>query len=108
MEMSDAPLLPPAARQLALEIARCPVIAECLAHPSSGHPCSRVVGWQRRQLPQRYTADPWVGHLAVAPILFVSSNTSADGGVEPLGPDEITWSSDDELLLQVSDGYFDE
>jgi hypothetical protein len=96
------------ARRLALEIARCPLIAECLAHPLSGHPCDKVVGWQRRQLPHRYTADPWVGHLSVAPILFVSSNPSADDGVEPLAPGEIVWSSNDDLILQVSDRYFDE
>jgi hypothetical protein len=104
----DVRSLTPAARRLALEIARCPVIEECIANLSPGHPCGKVVGWQRRELPNRYTADPWVGHLALAPILFVSSNPSADDGMAPLGPGEVTWAADDDIILQVSDGYFEE
>jgi hypothetical protein len=97
-----------AARKLALEIARCPVIEECLANPSAGHPCSKVVAWQRRKLPNRYTAEPWAGHLARAPLLFVSSNPSADDGLAPLGTGEVTWASSDDLILRVTDGCFDE
>lgn len=65
-----------------LSVARCIHLASCLAGEDT-HPCAVIVSSQRdyatlahptsHQLP-----EPWVGHLDVAPILFLSSNPSID------------------------------
>jgi hypothetical protein len=73
-----------------LEVARCPLVEECLEGPPANHPCATIVldqwrggdeeeprgSWRlAHQLP-----EPWDGHLETAPILFVSSNPSISGG----------------------------
>lgn len=69
-----------------LEVARCPILEQCLEAAQPSHPCAgvvltqwsdvspteRIATWRaRHQLP-----EPWRGRINVAPILFVSSNPS--------------------------------
>jgi uracil-DNA glycosylase len=76
------------------QIARCPVMAECLSSQNSSSPCASVVLSQWQHLPNLDPADlklhwkdwhqlpePWVGHLDQARILFVSSNPSISNEV---------------------------
>jgi hypothetical protein len=108
-------------RQL-LAIARCPVMAECLDRVTSTAPCTaiarfqwdtidpvtRIARWrQAHQLP-----EPWVGHIAKAPILFVSSNPSIRGEITPEGlaaptRDGITWHTTDEQIVDRFENAFD-
>lgn len=63
-----------AARDLFLTIGRCPVIAEVRATGGPGCPCRGIVELQSDRPLERHTAEPWLGHIDRAPILFVSSN----------------------------------
>lgn len=61
---------------LLLEIARCPIVAHCLSG-ATDHPCSKVVASQGVSTVAEFQSpEPWSGHLAEAPILFLSSNPS--------------------------------
>lgn len=82
-----------------MEIARCPVITSILAGEPS--PCRAVVSFQKRALADRWTAEPWSGHLEEAPILFISSNPSAGNPDEPPVPGDLTFSSDDDEILHT-------
>ena len=96
-----------AVRELARDIHRCHMLSLALADPL--HPCRKVVGWQGLDLDsERYVPESWAGHLAMAPILFISSNPSA-------GPQNAAFeawrqrgsgSADDELF-EAADGAFD-
>jgi hypothetical protein len=110
-----------AARQL-LAVARCPIMAECLDREISTAPCAaiarfqwtsidpatRIARWrQAHQLP-----EPWVGHIAEAPILFVSSNPSIRGQVTAEGlaaptRDGITWDTADDEIVDRFENAFD-
>jgi hypothetical protein len=103
--MGDRPM-DSQARQLALEIARCPIIASVLRGDRS--PCREVVNFQRRSAPDRWVAEPWSGHLEQAPILFLSSNPSAGDPVGPPTAGDLTASSDDEAILHVFDDAFED
>ena len=97
------------ARALAGEILRCPEFARCHADPASQHPCHTVANWYG-SLPDGTTfyPEPWMGHLAVAPILFVASNPGA--GMRGEMPDKENWltSADStEELVTAADGAFD-
>jgi hypothetical protein len=63
---------------LLLKIARCKICVGCkTGRERPTHPCQRVVGVQAGvPLEEHHLPEPWSGHLASAPILFVSSNPS--------------------------------
>lgn len=107
---------------LLLTIARCPVMAGCLDAEQPSHPCAAVTGYQWQSIDAatrieywrraHQLPEPWVGHLAEAPILFVSSNPSIRGQVTPEGlaapsRDGITWISTDEAIIDRFDDAFD-
>ncbi|MCC7207717.1 MAG: hypothetical protein IT323_10440, partial [Anaerolineae bacterium] len=75
--------LGPAARELLLLIARCPIVAHCLSDAGGDHPCATVVRSQRalHDGPHQSPA-PWNGDLEHAPLLFVGSNPT-------IHPDEL-------------------
>ena len=61
--------------ELLLSVARCPVAEHCLA--DGKHPCAKIVGSQGvGSIAEFQSPEPWSGHIATAPILFVSSNPS--------------------------------
>jgi hypothetical protein len=93
-------------RDLLLEIAHCPVIKAVLAGQPS--PCSEVIHFQTRPWGERWTAEPWSGHLDRAPLLFVSSNPAAGDPAEVLSPGDLTMSSEDEAVVHTFDDAFDE
>jgi uracil-DNA glycosylase len=95
---SSAPSAP--ARDLLLQIARCPQIPHALVE--TDHPCAEVVGaqWQQsvpaeerlaRYPREQESPEPWSGNLEKALILFVSSNPSASkpAGAEQRGGEHI-------------------
>ena len=60
-----------------LDIARCPLIPQCLSEKSGASPCDEIVRSQHaKRLDDLQLPEPWSGHLETAPILFVSSNPS--------------------------------
>jgi hypothetical protein len=62
---------------LLLEIARCPVVRQCLDDPELDHPCAEIVRSQGvATVADFQMPEPWNGPIATAPILFVSSNPS--------------------------------
>jgi len=61
---------------LLLRISRCPNLTQCLANPYIKHPCSLIVSDQEAGLDEFQVPEPWSGHIASAPILFISSNPS--------------------------------
>ena len=72
--------------QLAGAIASCASVHEALANPN--HPCSKVVGEQSKLIDvelKRQRPEPWMGGLAKADLLFVSSNPSINEDPYPLG-----------------------
>jgi hypothetical protein len=97
-------------------------MAKCLDQEQSTHPCAgiarfqwnsiepatRIARWREaHQLP-----EPWVGHLAEAPILFVSSNPSIRGQITREGlaaptRDGITWDVSDEEIVDRFENAFD-
>ncbi len=59
---------------LAVDILRCPVVEDCLQSGGDELGCRRVASRYSTQLSPHYVPEPWSGHLARAPILFMSSN----------------------------------
>lgn len=88
---------------LLLRVARCPIVADCLAHPHEPHPCREIVLSQGApSLATHQVPEPWTGHIATAPILFVSSNPSISMDEEyPSG----SW--DDSDIIEFFEGRFD-
>jgi uracil-DNA glycosylase len=77
---------------LLLEIARCPIVDQCLAQPGVNHPCRTIVHSQQVRFVEDFQVpEPWSGDLAKAPILFVSSNPSIGDDYYPRG----SWSNTD-------------
>lgn len=96
-----------AGRDLAVQILRCPILAQCLEEGGAQRPCAEVATGPGSPHHAHWVPEPWVGHLAEAPLLFVSSNPG--GGSEPsTDPDDPSSSSPDEVLLDCQDGAFDE
>lgn len=95
-------------RQLAVEISRCEVLTATLRGEPT--PCREVVGWHGLSCDgPRYVPEPWVGHLAEASILFVSSNPSTGERGQALNPAHRGDSTcTDEELFLASDHAFDE
>jgi hypothetical protein len=77
----DVPTSGPEA-SLALEVARCPLIASAVGEVS--HPCHDVVSVQSALDGQRQVPEAWAGGISTAKVIFVSSNPSIS---EP-GPGE--------------------
>jgi hypothetical protein len=83
------------AREHLLEVTHCKVVAECLDQPEPKHQCARVLlsQWDGRTTEERLAhwrrfhqlPTPWAGHLATAPLLFVSSNPALGGSL----PDDV-------------------
>lgn len=59
--------------ELLVEIARCP---ELSLAGTGDHPCREIVSSQGRRPDARQVPEPWSGHLASAPILFLTQNPS--------------------------------
>ena len=96
-----------AARDLAVQIVRCPILVQCLEVGGSELPCAEVATGPGSPHHAHWVPEPWVGHLAEASLLFVSSNPA--GGSDPSShPDDPSSSSSDEVLLDCQDGAFDE
>jgi len=78
-----------------IQVARCPIVGECLSTANPTHPCAPVVlsQWKGHSVEERVTTwerfhqlpEPWVGHLGRARILFVASNPDR-GGSPPADP----------------------
>lgn len=98
--MTDSP------RSLSATIARCPVLASTLGGEAT--PCRSVVSWLGPQLGLRYLPEAWYGHLAEAPLLFVSSNPGAGARTDPVLPGLwVTSESSDEEVFLASDSAFE-
>jgi hypothetical protein len=96
-----------AARELAVQILRCPILTQCLEEGGSQLPCAEVATGPGSPHRAHWVPEPWVGRLAEAPLLFVSSNPG--GGSDPsTDPYDPSSSSSDEVLLDCQDGAFDE
>jgi len=92
---------------LLLEIARCPVVSQCLANPGLAHGCSAIVRSQRSEsLAEHRVPEPWSGHLATAPILFIGSNPSISANESPNAPDP-RWRDSDEYITDYFENRFD-
>jgi hypothetical protein len=109
-------------RQQLLTIARCTIMAHCLDHANGSHPCSTVARFQWESIESstriahwrtaHQLPEPWVGHIAEAPILFVSSNPSIRGQITPDGiaaptRDGITWDTTDDEIVDRFENAFD-
>ena len=96
-----------ALRELAVEIIRCPVLAQCAAEGPDTLPCHEVAAGPGGPHRARWVPEPWVGHLTEAPLLFVASNPG--GGGSPItDPEDLSCDSPDQALLDWADGAFDE
>lgn len=85
---------------LLLEIARCPLVAHCL-NGATDHPCATIVHSQGVASPDEFQSpEPWSGHLAAAPLLFLSSNPS----IRPNGPHQYPRASWDDASIHA---YFE-
>ena len=72
--------------RLAGGIASCPAVQDALSNKS--HPCHKVVHEQTKLIDveiKRQRPEPWMGGLAKANLLFVSSNPSINEDPHPLG-----------------------
>jgi len=83
---------------LAGGIASCPAVQDALTNKS--HPCHKVVHEQTKLIDieiKRQRPEPWMGGLAKANLLFVSSNPSINEDPYPLGEVFPTyeWSDED-------------
>jgi hypothetical protein len=67
-------------RGLLIEVARCPVVSDCLAGRVPGHACSSVVAAQGLTRSRHQLPEPWSDDIESAPILFVESNPSFNPG----------------------------
>lgn len=71
-------------------------------------PCQRIVRL-REQFPLKsHIAEPWVGHIDRAPILFVASNPGWDDdtGISTLAQDDEAGEKDDDRLIDYIINYF--
>lgn len=82
--------LEPATRTLLLEIARCFNLVQGMKE--AAHPCSQIVGMQKREMAGIHLPEPWCGDIEKAPVLFVSSNPGFT--TEELFP-SMSWQDDD-------------
>lgn len=85
---------------LLLEIARCPVVVECMG--GARHPCATIVASQGTDsLDQFQVPEPWSGDLERTPLLFVASNPSiSDTEAYP------RWAAGDTSLIDYFERRF--
>jgi hypothetical protein len=107
-----------------LEIARCPILESCLDAERPAHPCAKIALYQWHLIPgarrlahwreAHQLPEPWVGHLDVAKVLFVSSNPSIRGTIsaEAVGKaaraDGVTWDDDDAEIIRRFESAYEE
>lgn len=110
--MSSRPVdwkLSPEARQLAIDIVRCPEVGLCHAAGGNRRKCHTVATWYKEQRGVRYVPEPWSGHITTAPVLFVSSNPG--GEPKPGAPVEAKrWQTSawkDDPLVKSFDSAFE-
>lgn len=96
-----------AAQTLAVDILRCPVVEDCLQPGGAELGCHRVATWYSTQHSAHYVPEPWSGHLARAPILFISSNPGGGKQGEGVNVDGTTDLWTDQSLLGAFDSAFD-
>jgi hypothetical protein len=96
-----------AARELAVQTIRCPILTQCLGADGYRLACYDVAVGPGSPHHGHWIPEPWVGHLAEAPLLFVSSNP-AGGGEPSSDPEDPSSASSDDVLLACQDGAFDE
>jgi uracil-DNA glycosylase len=89
-------------RDLFLTIARCPVIRGVREGRFPSSPCQRIVKLQEHRRLESHIAEPWLGHIDRAPILFVASNPGrGDGdGTGALGEEG------EDALIDIFINYF--
>ena len=93
-------------RRLASDIIRCTVLSATLSGEATA--CRSVVSWLGDKPGPRYLPEAWNGHLAEAPILFISSNPAAGPeGQMVVAGSGITSESSDEEVFQSTDCAFD-
>lgn len=73
------------ARELALEVARCPLIRGAVPDPA--HPCHEVVTVQTGPEAERQVPEAWAGALETSRVLFISSNPSISEPDDPASPE---------------------
>lgn len=107
------------ARTQLLQVARCGIVAECLNQREPDSPCARVVLHQWKGIddhdrlerwPQLHQIpEPWVGHLEQAQIVFVSSNPSISGRIDPASDRSpgLTWEHPDDDIVDRYDKAFE-
>jgi hypothetical protein len=89
-------------RDLFLTIARCPVIRDVREGRAHGCGCQSIVNLQRNRPPDSHVAEPWTGHIARAPILFIASNPGWSD------EDDSRGAVDDEELIDAHINFFGE
>jgi hypothetical protein len=93
------------ARNLIVEIARCPIAMQALTDLTYKTDCREIIETQRaRGLDRFQSPEPWSGHIEQARVLFISSNPSIGEGSIDDGLDyPRRWWADNDISL-----YFDE
>jgi hypothetical protein len=114
--LTDSPF--PAAHDLLLTIARCPIMEAHLEGRGGHQACREVVLQQWAKVPsaearkrrwrrEHHAPVPWSGHLDKAPILFISSNPNLSPG-DLRKPEEVSIpepETRDELLEKTVDDH---
>jgi hypothetical protein len=79
-------------RALFFEIAHCKIAVDILDDKLCSHRCDTIVRYQSGPPANFQLPEPWIGHIGIAPLLFISSNPS-------IGDDEhaVRASSQDEI-----------
>jgi len=88
-------------RELFLRIARCEVISGVRDGSLTGHPCRHLIDIQRHRPLRRHIAEPWLGHIERAPLLFVASNPGYSND-----EDEQACAENDDELIDIFINYF--
>ena len=86
--------------ELLAEMVHCPHVDAAMADME--HPCASVVRFQERFEGPFQPPTPWVGHLSLAPILFIGSNPNISG--REFYP-TVDWQEQD--LIDFFDAAFD-
>ncbi len=88
-------------REVFVRIARCEVIAGVRDGSLPAHPCRHLIDIQRHRPLRRHVAEPWLGHIDRAPVLFVASNPGYSND-----EDAQAWAEDDDELIDIFINYF--
>jgi hypothetical protein len=65
------------------------------------HPCRQLIEIQRHRPLRRHIAEPWLGHIDRAPVLFVASNPGYSDAEDPQA-----WAEDDDDLIDIFINFF--